>query len=141
MPNDQNEFGSEPLENYVERNVLLYSTLLSKMKQGESIFIVIQDIYMGSGVSRSHHNHWINGDDYKRNRIDASRQGNTSSVTAKHKKIKNKSLCGVPYRIALKLVDMGFLWRQQIIWQKPNKRNTENKEHQRRCIWILKKEQ
>ncbi|MCY4560933.1 MAG: site-specific DNA-methyltransferase [Flavobacteriaceae bacterium] len=117
---DQNEFGCESLENYVERNVLLYSTLLSKMKQGGSIFVVIQDSYMGSGVSRSHHNHWISGDDYKRNGIDSSRQGNTSSVTARHKKIKNKSLCGVPYRIALKLVDMGFVWRQQIIWQKPN---------------------
>jgi len=117
---DENEFGCESLEEYVDRNVFLYATLLSKMKKGGSMFIVIQDSYMGSGVSRSHHNHWISGDDYKRNGIDSSRQGNTSSVTASHKKIKNKSLCGLPYRIAIQLVDKGFIWRQQIIWQKPN---------------------
>ncbi len=117
---DDCEFGSESMEDYVNRNVNLYSTLLSKMKQGGSIFVVIQDSYMGSGVSRSHHNHWISGNEYKRKGIDSERQGNTSSVTASHKIIKNKSLCGLPYRIALALVDMGYIWRQQIIWEKPN---------------------
>ena len=117
---DVNEFGREPLEEYVERNVILYSSLLNKMKQGGSIFVVIQDSYMGSGVSRSHHNHWVSGTDYKRSGIDSNKQGNTSSVTAGHKTIRNKSLCGIPYRIALALVDMGYIWRQQIIWEKPN---------------------
>ena len=117
---DSDEFGCEPIEKYVNRNVELYSTLLKKMKLGGSIFIVIQDSFMGSGVSRSHHNHWISGNEYKRNGIDSSRQGNTSSVTSGHKTIKNKSLCGIPYRIALALVDSGYIWRQQIIWDKPN---------------------
>ena len=117
---DESEFGCESLERYVERNVTLYSSLLDKMRVGGSIFLVIQDSFMGSGVSRSHHNHWINGDEFKRNGIDSTRQGNTSSVTASHKTIKNKSLCGIPYRIALELVDRGYIWRQQIIWQKPN---------------------
>ena len=118
--NNSNEFGCEPLEKYVEKNVLLYSTLLKKMKKGGSIFLVIQDSFMGSGVSRSHHNHWLSGNEFKRVGIDSKKQGNTSSVTASHKVIKNKSLCGIPYRIALALVDQGFLWRQQIIWEKPN---------------------
>jgi len=119
---DKKEFGSESLEEYVDRNVRLYSSLLNIMKDEGSIFIVIQDTYMGSGVSRSHHNHWENNKDksYRRNGIDSERQGNTSCVTARHSIIKNKSLCGVPYRIAIKLVDMGFIWRQQIIWEKPN---------------------
>lgn len=117
---DDNEFGCESLEQYVERNVMLYSSLLDKMRVGGSIFLVIQDSFMGSGVSRSHHNHWISGDAFKRNGIDSTRQGNTSSVTASHRTIKNKSLCGIPYRIALSLVDLGYIWRQQIIWQKPN---------------------
>ena len=117
---DDNEFGCESLEQYVERNVVLYSSLLDKMCVGGSIFVVIQDSFMGSGVSRSHHNHWISGDAFKRNGIDSTKQGNTSSVTASHRSIKNKSLCGIPYRIALSLVDRGYIWRQQIIWQKPN---------------------
>jgi DNA modification methylase len=120
--NDEREFGSEKLENYVDKNVKLFSSLLKIMKNGGSVFIVIQDTYMGSGVSRSHHNHWEHNLDptYKRVGIDSKGQGNISSVTARHDIIKNKSLSGIPYRIALKLVDMGFIWRQQIIWEKPN---------------------
>ena len=117
---DPNEIGTESLETYVDRNINLYARLLSLMKQGGSLFIVIQDSYMGSGVSRAHHNHWVSGNGYKRNGIDSAKQGNTTSVTANHATIKNKSLCGLPYRIAIALVDMGFIWRQQLIWEKPN---------------------
>ncbi len=119
---DKKEFGSEKLEEYIDKNVNLFSSLLRIMKDDGSIFIVIQDSYMGSGVSRSHHNHWEHNKDisYRRYGLDSNGQGNTSSVTAGHATIKNKSLCGIPYRIAIKLVDMGFIWRQQIIWEKPN---------------------
>lgn len=117
---DPNEFGTETLETYIERNVRLYSELLSIMRRSASLFVVMQDSYMGSGVSRAHHNHWVSGDEFKRSGIDSAKQGNTSSVTAGHKVIKNKSLCGLPYRIAIALVDMGFVWRQQLIWEKPN---------------------
>jgi site-specific DNA-methyltransferase (adenine-specific) len=119
---DKREFGSEKLEDYIDKNVRLFSSLLDLMKVGGSIFVVIQDTYMGSGVSRSHHNHWEHNKDpsYRRIGLDSEGQGNVSSVTAHHPVIKNKSLSGIPYRIALKLVDMGYVWRQQIIWEKPN---------------------
>jgi site-specific DNA-methyltransferase (adenine-specific) len=117
-----NEFGKQKLEEYVNMNVTLYSKILEKIKDDGSLFIVIQDTYMGSGVSRSHHNHWEHNKDksYRRVGLDSEQQGNTSSVTAHHPKIKNKSLSGIPYRIALQLVDMGYIWREQIIWEKPN---------------------
>ena len=120
--NDEREFGSESLEDYVERNVNLYSGILKIMKKSGSLFIVIQDSFMGSGISRAHHNHWEHNKDpsYIRAGLDSKRQGNTSAVTAHHPVIKNKSLCGIPYRIAIKLVDKGYIWRQQIIWEKPN---------------------
>lgn len=119
---DKREFGSESLEDYVDKNVKLYSTLLKLLKKEGSLFIVMQDSYMGSGVSRSHHNHWEHNinPSYKRVGTDSEKQGNTSSVTAHHKIIKNKSLSGIPYRIVIKLVDMGFIWREHIIWEKPN---------------------
>ncbi len=119
---DKREFGSEKLEEYVKKNVKLFSMILNKMKDSGSLFIVFQDSYMGSGVSRSHHNHWENNIDksYRRDGLDSKKQGNVSSVTARHNIIKNKSLCGIPYRIAIKLVDKGFIWREQIIWEKPN---------------------
>lgn len=119
---DKREFGSESLEEYIEKNVKLFSAILEKMKDSGSLFIIIQDSYMGSGVSRSHHNHWENNIDksYRRDGLDSTKQGNISSVTARHSIIKNKSLCGIPYRIAIKLIDKGFVWREQIIWEKPN---------------------
>lgn len=120
--NNKNEFGIESLENYVKRNIELYSKILNKMKSGGSLFVVMQDSFMGSGISRSHHNHWKNNKDpsWQRDGLHAEKQGNTSSVTARHKTIKNKSLCGIPFRIAIGLVDMGYTWREQIIWEKPN---------------------
>lgn len=119
---DKKEFGSEKLEEYIDKNVNLFGSLLEIIKKDGSIFIVIQDSYMGSGVSRSHHNHWEHNKDksYRRVGTDSEGQGNTSSVTAHHSVIKNKSLSAIPYRIAIKLVDMGYIWRQHIIWEKPN---------------------
>lgn len=119
---DNREFGSEKLEEYVNKNVKLYSLLLDLMREDGSLFFVMQDSYMGSGVSRSHHNHWEHNKDpsWRRVGTDSHGQGNVSSVTAHHEVIKNKSLSGIPYRIALKLVDMGYIWREQIIWEKPN---------------------
>lgn len=120
--NSPKEFGKETLEEFVDKNVKLYAEILNKMKETGSLFIIIQDSYMGSGISRTHHNHWETNMDpsFKRDGLDCKKQGNTSCVTAHHKIIKNKSLCGIPYRIALRLVDMGYIWREQIIWEKPN---------------------
>ena len=119
---DKREFGSETLEDYIDKNVKLFSSILELMKDGGSLFVVIQDTFMGSGVSRSHQNYWSKNQDpsYKRVGLDSKGQGNTSSVTAHHPIIRNKSLSGIPYRIALKLVDMRYTWREQIIWEKPN---------------------
>ena len=119
---DKREFGSESLKEYIEKNVNLYSKILKKLKDTGSLFIVIQDSYMGSGISRSHHNHWEKNKnpEYIRDGLSSQVQGNISSVTAKHSVIANKSLCAIPYRIAIKLVDQGYIWRQQIIWEKPN---------------------
>jgi site-specific DNA-methyltransferase (cytosine-N4-specific) len=138
--NDQRELGSEPLEEYIKRNVSLYSSILDKMSDSGSLFIIIQDSYMGSGISRSHHNHWENNMDpsWRRDGLDSGKQGNTSSVTARHNTIKNKSLCGLPYRIAIKLVDRGYIWREQIIWEKPNPMPENVKDRLRQsCEYIL----
>ena len=120
--NNKKEFGIETLEEYVDKNIQLYSKILNKMKPSGSLYVVIQDSFMGSGISRTHHNHWENNKDQSwiRNGLHADKQGNTSCVTAHHKTIRSKSLCGIPFRIAIGLVDMGYIWRENIIWEKPN---------------------
>jgi len=137
---DKREFGSEPFSEYIEKNVTLYSKILKKLTDAGSLFIIIQDSYMGSGISRSHHNHWEKNKnpEYIRDGLSAQVQGNRSSVTAKHSVISNKSLCAIPYRIAIKLVDQGYIWRQQIIWEKPNPMPENVKDRLRQsCEYIL----
>lgn len=34
--------------------------------------------------------------------------------------VRDKSLAGIPYRVALDAIDRGWLWRQDIVWSKPN---------------------
>lgn len=34
--------------------------------------------------------------------------------------VPDKSLAGIPYRVALDALDDGWLWRQDIVWSKPN---------------------
>ncbi|MHA1168565.1 MAG: DNA-methyltransferase [Candidatus Hodarchaeales archaeon] len=137
---DKREFGRESLEDYVEKNVALYLKILEKLKKEGSLFIIIQDSYMGSGVSRAHHNHWEKNlnPEYVRNGLHAISQGNTSAVTAKHPVIQNKSLCGIPFRIAIKLVDSGYIWREMIIWEKPNPMPENVRDRVRQsCEYIL----
>lgn len=122
---DPLEFGSEPLEEYVARNLFLYEMILGRLlKDDGSLFVIIQDTYMGSGGSRAHHTHPENlkskSAGFMRNGWNKDGQGNVSSVTAHHDVIQNKSLCGIPFRIAIALVDKGYIWRQNIIWDKPN---------------------
>ena len=94
--NDKNEFGSEKLEDYIERNVKLFSKLLNIMKPGGSLFIVIQDSYMGSGISRAHHNHWENNKDRAKkidDRYNSSEKGkitNTTKAANRRARVKNQ---------------------------------------------------
>lgn len=119
---DPREFGSEILEMYIQRNVDLYAAILTKLRENGSLFYIMQDSYMGSGISRSHHNYWENNlfPEFRRDGLDSTKQGNTSSVTARHKIIRNKSLVGIPFRIAIELVKQRYIWREMIIWEKPN---------------------
>lgn len=89
------------------RNVL--SELKRVVKGDGSVFIVIGDKYVadnrGSGVDvKRVHKHAPAGDRGFVGR-DAGPKG---------------SLMGIPARVALTAVDLGFLWRQEIIWSKPN---------------------
>lgn len=119
---DAREFGGESLEQYIDRNVTLYDAILQKLQATGSLFIIIQDSYMGSGISRSQDTHWdhIKSDRYMREGLVAEKQGNTSRVTVHHDVIPNQSLCGTPWEIALRLLKLkkGYIWRQIFFWSK-----------------------
>lgn len=120
---DQREFGREPLEQYLDKCVKLFGGLLDIVADTGSLFFVMQDSRMGSGISRSQHfsdEFFKANPGWKRNGNSKEVHGNTSKVTARHDVIENTSWCGIPFRIANRLVDAGYIWRDYIIWDKPN---------------------
>jgi site-specific DNA-methyltransferase (adenine-specific) len=120
---DPREFGKEPMEVYTQRCVSLFRGLLDAMKNDGSLFFIMQDSRMGSGISRTQHfseDFFNNNPGWKRNGNTKGAHGNTSKVTAHHDIISDTSWCGIPFRIANDLVDLGYIWRNYIIWEKPN---------------------
>lgn len=120
---DEREFGKEPIEQYLNKCVELFSGLLNLIKEDGSLFFIMQDSRMGSGISRTQHfsdKFFKEHPDWKRNGNSKEADGNTSKVTAHHDIIKNTSWCGIPFRIANELVNRGYIWRDFIIWEKPN---------------------
>lgn len=120
---DPREFGKEPLETYVERCTRLFSGLMDLLREDGSLFFVMQDSRMGSGISRTQHfsdEFFRKNPGWMRNGNSQHAQGNTSKVTASHPEISNASWCGIPFRIAAGLTDKGWVWRDLIIWDKPN---------------------
>jgi len=74
---------------------------------------------------------WLNlGDSYYSNIGGYSKTMTTGNATAiklrgrdnkpKHKTLKEKDLCGIPWRVAFALQKDGWYLRQDIIWHKPN---------------------
>ncbi len=120
---DQREFGRESLEDYLKRCIRLFSGLLDLIQEDGSLFFIMQDSRMGSGISRTQHfsdKFFQENPGWKRSGNSKETHGNMSKVTAHHDVIKNTSWCGLPFRIANELVDKGYIWRDYIIWEKPN---------------------
>lgn len=120
---DEREFGKEPLEQYIDKCIKLFSELLDIIKEDGSLFFIMQDSRMGSGISRTQHfsdKFYYDNPKAKRKGNYSEAHGNTSKVTAHHNIIRNTSWCGIPFRIANELVDKGYIWRDYIIWEKPN---------------------
>jgi DNA modification methylase len=104
------EIGQETrLADYLESMRSVLAEIQRVVKRDGSVFIVIGDKYVadnrGSGIDRKReHKHAPSGAGGFVGR-DAGPKG---------------SLMGIPARVALAAVDLGFLWRQEIVWSKPN---------------------
>lgn len=124
--NGENELGSEDTpEAYVSRLADFFDIIKPYLKPTANVFINVGDTYFGSGAGA-----WNKYLDDEGNITQAQRDRKEKFFTTKplQPKIKqngrlyqNKQLLLIPSRFAIEMQERGWLLRDDIIWQKPNR--------------------
>ena len=124
--NGKGEIGSEDTpEAYVKRLADFFDTLKPYLKPSANVFINVGDTYFGSGAGA-----WNKYLDENGNITQAQKERKEKYFTTKplQPKIKqngklyqNKQLLLIPSRFAIEMQERGWLLRDDIIWQKPNR--------------------
>jgi DNA modification methylase len=99
------------IDEYIRKLVEIFDQVKRVLKKTGSCWVVIGDTYAGTG-------HKAGADqDPKRNE---PRQGQLIALNNKVVGIPEKSLCMIPERFAIAMIDHGLILRNKIIWYKPN---------------------
>jgi DNA modification methylase len=106
------EIGGEPsVAGYLSSMCEVLSELARVLTPMGSVFLVIGDKYARTGgVDRK--SRGTNGDPGGRAHTRPKQRGVPG--------VPDGSLIGLPYRVALAAIEDGWLWRQDIVWSKPN---------------------
>jgi DNA modification methylase len=107
-----NQIGLEKTpEEYVAKMVKVFAEVHRLLKPQGTLWLNLGDSYNSTGTKCSRH--W----DGRNKNI--TNQDNLS-VKGKIVGLKEKDLCGIPWRVAFALQQFGWHLRQDIIWHKPN---------------------
>lgn len=96
---------------YVARLAEVFSEVLRVLADGGTLWLNIGDKYAGSGGSGNS------------GLLSPKHRGNVAAVPPGHGKrygFPAKSLLGLPWRVAISLQDVGWIWRNVIPWHKTN---------------------
>jgi len=101
------ELGLEPtIELYISHLIQIFNEVKRVLKKTGTCWVNIDDSYAGSGSPGGDFRDGKGGDDYLR---PYNRKG-----------LPAKSLCLIPSRFALAMVEQGWILRNDIVWNKPN---------------------
>jgi DNA modification methylase len=101
---------STPAE-YAAEIIKTLAEMRRLLKPGGSVFLVIGDKYARTGgVDRK-----VRG-----GAGEPGGRAHARQVQRGVPGVPDKSLIGLPYRVALAAIDEGWWWRQEIVWHKPN---------------------
>lgn len=106
------EIGSEPTPGeYIKAIIEVLNELRRVLVPDGNVFMVIGDKYARTG-----------GVDRKVRGVGADPGGRVHKRPVQRgvSGVADGSLIGLPYRVALAAIDAGWLWRQDIVWSKPN---------------------
>ncbi|MBF8294205.1 MAG: methyltransferase [Bacteroidetes bacterium] len=109
------QFGLEKsFDEYVEKLAGTCAQIMRVLKPSGSFYLNLGDTYAGSnGAIKKFPRH-------KTNQSDRVHPTHGNFVTSDFSRLRRKSLIGIPWRIALRLINDGWILRNDIIWYKPN---------------------
>lgn len=109
------QLGLEPtFDLFIEHLVYIFSQCKRVLKKSGSLYLNLGDTYSGGGGNSSK---------YKRgpNSVVPDRPEQFPEETVPTQSVPTKSLMGIPWRTANRMVDeLGWILRNAIIWKKPN---------------------
>ena len=108
------QLGLEPtIHEYINKLVAIFDQVKRVLKKTGSCWVVIGDTYNTRTIT--------NGDKPKWGEL---QRANKDTSTYFHKQslktMQHKSLCMIPERFAISMIDHGWILRNKIIWYKPN---------------------
>lgn len=113
------QFGLEKsIPEYINKLLGLFDEINRVLKKEGTCWVNISDTYSGGdAASRWNSGNHIPGSGSNKKLMQLAR---TSASHKFNHKIPKKSLCLIPERFALGMLDRGWLLRNEIIWHKPN---------------------
>ena len=104
-------FGLEPtFQLYIKHMLDIFDQIKRILKKEGTCWVVLGDTYAGTG----------NKGEWTDPKYDKGRNGQAVALNNKVEGIKDKSLCQIPQRFAIGMIDRGWILRNDIIWHKPN---------------------
>jgi len=108
----EGQIGLEPdFRDYIKKLLEVFHELRHVLKNDGSLYLNLGDTYSARGGAGGQYDKW-----HSLSRIDGLKKFEGHS----DKKIPAKSLLGIPWRVALSLMDDKWILRNDIIWHKPN---------------------
>ena len=98
----------ENVEEYIEKLMLIMDELYRVLKKSGTFFLNIGDTYSN-----------VNSKFSKRSNKKRGKE-NTFKVIPRKTNIQRKSKMMIPERLCIKMIDQGWILRNEIIWHKPN---------------------
>ena len=112
---EERQLGQEETpEQYVANMATFFGLCRPKLKEDCTVWINIGDTYFGAKGG-----HWEGGNSITNNATGDNYRMHRKAPP-KHKRLKTKDLCGVPWMLAFAMQKDGWYLRQDIIWHKPN---------------------
>ena len=112
---EEEQIGQEETpDKYVVKMTAFFSLCKRVLKDDGTLWLNIGDTYFGAKGG-----HWEGGNSITNDNTGGNYRMQRKAPP-KHKRIKTKDLCGIPWMLAFSLQKDGWYLRQDIIWHKPN---------------------